>query len=66
MKHVALEGFLKKHRDISRTIMTAKMELFVALVSSFQPLTNFAKNPNIADMGVPNAPLEYYDKLLTS
>ena len=66
MKHVALEGFLKKHRDISRTIMTAKMELFVALVSSFQPLTNFAKNPNIADIGVLNAPLEYYDKLLTS
>ena len=65
MKHVALEGFLKKHRDISRTIMTAKMELFVALVSSFQPLTNFTKHINIADMGVLNAPLEYYDVLLT-
>ena len=45
--------------------MTAKMELFVALVSSFQPLTNFTKHINIADMGVLNAPLEYYDVLLT-
>ena len=65
MKHVASEGFLKKHRDRSRTIMTAKMELFVALVSSFQPLTNFTKHINIADMRVLNAPLEYYDVLLT-
>ena len=37
------------------------MELFVTLVSSFQPLTNFTKNPNIGDMGVLNAPLEYYN-----
>ena len=52
MKQVALEGFLKKHRDLSRTIATAKMELFVALVRSFHPLPNFTKNPNIGDMGV--------------
>ena len=39
---------------------TAKMELFLALVSSFQPVTNFTKDPNIGDMGVLNAPLEYY------
>ena len=49
----------KKKKDIyvSRTIATAKMELFVALVSSFQPLANFTKNPNIGAMGVLNAPL---------
>ena len=59
MKQVALEGFLKKHRDVFRTIATAKMEFFVALVSSIQPLTKFSKNPNIGAMGVLNAPLEY-------
>ena len=37
------------------------MELFVTLVSSFQPLTNFTKNPNLGAMGVLNAPLEYYN-----
>ena len=65
MKQIALEGFLKKHQDVSRTIATAKMELFAALVSSFQPLTNFTKNPNIGAMGVLNAPLEYktYSKI---
>ena len=55
MKQVALEGFLKKHRDVSMTIATSKMELFVSLVSSFQPLTNFTKNPNIGAIGVLNA-----------
>ena len=30
------------------------MELFVALLSSFQLLTNFTKNPNIGAMGVLN------------
>ena len=34
------------YRDVSMTIETAKMELFVALVSNFQPLLNFTKNPN--------------------
>ena len=58
MKQIALEGFLKKHRDVSKTIATPKMELFVGLVSSFQPLTNFKKNPNIGAVGVLNAPLE--------
>ena len=38
------------------------IEVFVALVSSFQPLTNFTKNSNIVAMGVRNAPLEYYDE----
>ena len=59
MKQVALEGFLKKHRDVARTIATAKMEHFVALVSRFQLLTNFRKNHSIGAMGVINAPLEY-------
>ena len=45
---VTLEGFLKKiHRDVSKTIATAKLELFVALFSSFQLLTDFTKNLNI-------------------
>ena len=33
MKQIALESFLKKKRGVSRTIATAKMELFVALVT---------------------------------
>ena len=60
MNEVSLEGFLKKHRDVSRTIPAAKMELSVALVS-FQPQTNATNNPNIGTMGVLNAPLEYYN-----
>ena len=50
----------KKQKDVSKTIMTAKMVLFVALDSSFQLLISFALNPNSA-MGVLNAPLEYYN-----
>ena len=57
MKQFALEGFLKKHRDVSKTITTGKMKLFLALGSSFQPLSDFTKNPNIGAMGVLNAPL---------
>ena len=47
MKQVALEGFLKKkkkNRDVSKTIEKSNIELFVVLVISFQPLTNFTKN----------------------
>ena len=55
-----------KKTQISRTIARAKMELFVALVSSFQPLTNFTKNPNIDAMGVLNAPIEYYNIISNS
>ena len=61
MKQVALEGFLEKHRDVSRTIARAKMELFVVLVRSFLSLSNFTKNPTIGAMGVLNAALEYYN-----
>ena len=64
MKQVALEGFLRKHRDISRTIGAAKMELFVTLVISFQLLTNFTKNPSVGAMGVLKAPLEYFNVFL--
>ena len=39
----------------------AKMKLFLPLVSSFQPLTNFTKNPNIGTTGVLNTPLEHYN-----
>ena len=53
--------FSKKNRDVSRTIVTAKMELYEALVSSVQPLTNFTKNPNVGAIGVLNTPLEYYN-----
>ena len=57
MKQVELEGFLEKHKDVSKTIAAATMELFVALVSSFQPLTNVTKNSNIGA-------LEYYNHML--
>ena len=53
--------FQKKQKDVSRTIATAKMELFVALVSSFHPLTNFTENPNIGAVGVLHTPLEHYN-----
>ena len=46
-KQAVLEGFLKNHKDVSTTIATAKMEIFVALVGSFQPLIYFAKNSSI-------------------
>ena len=62
MKQIGLEGCLKKQRHVFKTMATAVMELFVTLVSSFQPLTNFTKNSNIGAMGVVNASLEYYNK----
>ena len=43
------------------TITAAKLELIVGLISSFQLLTNFTKNPNIGAMGLLNVPLEYYN-----
>ena len=61
MKHVAMEGFLKRHRNVSMAIEISKMEIFLVLVNGSQPLTNFTKKPNIGAMGVPNAPLEYYN-----
>ena len=44
MKQVALESFLKKHIKVFRTIVTFKVEFFVALVGEFLLLTNFTKN----------------------
>ena len=60
MKQGALEGFLKKHGDVSRAIATSKMTLFLAFVISFRPLNNFTNNPNIGAMVVLNATPEYY------
>ena len=61
MKQVAMKGFLKKYRYVSRTIATSEMELIEALVISFQLLTNFTKKPNIGAMRVLITPLEYYN-----
>ena len=41
MKHSVLKGFLEKHRDVFSNIATAKIDLFVILGSSVQPLTDF-------------------------
>ena len=49
--------FEKINKDVPKTIVTANIELFVALVSSFQQLTNFTKNLNIGAMGFLNPPL---------
>ena len=51
---------LKKTTDMSRTIVTSKMDPFVALVVSFEPLTHFIKNPNKGVMGVLNSPPELF------
>ena len=64
MKQVALEDFLKKHRHVSTTIATSKTELFVALVTRFQPITTFTKHLNIGHMGVLNATLYLFTKYL--
>ena len=63
MKQVALEGFLKKHRDVSRTIATAKIATakLCGISCYLHALTNFTKNTNITAMGVLNVPLEYYN-----
>ena len=55
MEKLALGLLRKTHMDIFRTNATAKVEFFVALVISFQPPTNFKKNPNIGPMGVLNS-----------
>ena len=54
MKQVALEGFLEKNRDVFRAIVTTKMEPFMTLVSSFQPLISFTKNINTVLWGLNN------------
>ena len=61
MKKNALEGFLKKHSDVSTIIAISNMELFVVLITSLQLLTNFTENPKIGPVGVVNAPLECYN-----
>ena len=57
MKQIALvEGFVKKHIDLSRNIAAAKM----ALISSIHPRANLSENLKIGATGILNAPLEYY------
>ena len=59
MKKFALKGFLKNNIDVSRTITATKMEFFVALVITFQPLSNFSKNTKIGTMDALNTSLDY-------
>ena len=62
MKQGVLRSILEKHRGVCRTIATSKMEPLVALVSSFQLLTNSTKYAIVAATvtGVQDPPLEYY------
>ena len=53
------------HRGVSKTIWTSKIKLFVALVSSFGPLTNVTKNSISGVVGVPGSPLEFYNISIT-
>ena len=63
MKQNALKCSLKIQRDVSRTIATFEMELFMALVSGFQVFTNFTKNSILVVTGVLDLPLEHYKVL---
>ena len=63
MKQIASYGYIgrfskKIHRDVSKSTATPKLELFLALFNSFQPLSDFTKNLNINAMVVLNVPLE--------
>ena len=63
-KTVCIGRFSEKtQRFIQDTgcIATAKMDLFVALVSGFQLINNFTKNPNIGAMGVLNSYIKYFN-----
>ena len=64
MKQVALEGFRIKNRDVSKTIATSKMELFVTLVTNFQPLTNLTKNPQHRHYGSPKCASRILKRIL--
>ena len=44
MKLNTLESVLEKHRGVSKTLATSKMEFFVILVIGFQQLTNCKNN----------------------
>ena len=50
MKRATLEGFLKRHKHVPRTIETAEVELFVALAG--------AAGGVAGAVGVLNVPLE--------
>ena len=49
---------------ISRAPTTSKMELFVTLLNSFQPLTNVTKNSTLDVVGVLDLSLSLYIKIL--
>ena len=60
MKQAALKQVLKNHRDVSMTIATSNMQLFVALVSGFHLFTNFSINSILGITRVLDLPLQYY------
>ena len=50
------------HRDVSKTIVTSKMKVFVVLlVCGLQPSTNVTKNSILGVAGVLDPPLELYN-----
>ena len=54
--------FSEKHTDAHpESSQHLRQRSFVALVSSFQLLTNFSKNSILGVVGVLNLPLEYYN-----
>ena len=59
MISVIVEIKFQRNKRLLFKNTSANMELFLALVSRFQPLINFTKNPNRGAIGVLNAPLEY-------
>ena len=50
------------HKDVSKTIVTSKMKVFVVLlVCGLQPSTNVTKNSTLGVAGVLDPPLELYN-----
>ena len=56
--------FCTLFRGIFRAAATSKMKLFVTLLKSFQPLTNFIKNPILDVVGDLDLSLLLYIKIL--
>ena len=57
LKYLENHVLLFDSRGVSRTPETSKMELFVTLVNSFQPLTDATKNSILAVVRVLDPPL---------
>ena len=49
------------HRDVSKTIETSKMMVFVILFCGIQPSTNVTKNSVLGFAGALDPPLELYN-----